>query len=374
MYKCLEAEFKEIIRERCDVFERAIDAIEKFKEWINSQRTREIRVFHMGEKLLSKYFKIRGIDLSPRQLLVKAEESLESIKRGLRSIASELNSSLGPADILMSIASKKPANFPAVLSAYKQSIQEAKRVIIEKDVASIPEEELEVASVPLSLRATAEPTLYIPPGKYEVKKVGKLVIFPIKSEEDLKMHNTYMITHIAVRDGFPGKHLLYAWTVNNKSLVRQLIFAPETVEGWSAYVDDIMSEYGYLTSIRDRFLRLHSLLLNAALAIVDIRISLGETGIHDAIKFICREAFLSEEKALSQVLRCVCMPGYQLSKFYGYEKFKVLRSKVKMILNNYFNLKWFHDTILKTGILPMKYLELLILHKAVQHLIIKRVS
>jgi len=369
IYKILEEEVGKLVREKRDVFDRAIEAIEKYKDWIDAQRSREIRIFHMGEDVLRKYFDIRGIDWEPTQLLEFAEKDMEYARKELRALASELDSSLNPVDVIEDISSKKPANFAVVLAAYEKAIQEAKRVVIEKNIASIPRESLEVRDTPVAIRDVVEPILYVPPGKYEVNKVGKLLITPVETEEEFKVHNAYSIAHIAIREGFPGKHLLCVWTTENKSLVRQLVDAPETVEGWACYVDEAMGEVGYLTTIRDKFLRVHNFLVNAALAVIDVKISLGDMSIHEAVKFLTKETFINEKKALSEVLVCAHSPGYQLSKYYGLKKLKSLRGKVETILGKYYSLKWFHDAILQTGILPMKYLELTLLYKAVQHLI-----
>lgn len=369
IYEYLEKEIGKIAKSRKEVFDRAIESIEKYKDWISAQRPREIRVFHMGEETLRKYFKIRGIDIEPAKLLELAERDMEVAKKELKALASALDPSLTPIDVIDDIHSKKPASFAVVLAAYEKAVQEAKRIVIERNVASIPREYLEIKDTPVAIRGIVEPIIYVPPGKYEINKVGKLLITPVENAEDLKIHNAYNIAHIAIREGFPGKHLLSVWTTESKSLVRQLIDAPETVEGWANYVDEVMGKVGYLTTIRDKFLRTHNFLVNASLAVIDIRISIGDIGVHEAVKFLTKEAFIDDKKALSEVLICVHSPGYQLSKYYGLIKFKKLREKVKNILGEYYDLKWFHDAILQTGILPLKYLELLVLYRAVEHLI-----
>lgn len=368
LYEHLEKEVGQIVRSKKSVFDKAIEAIEKYKDWIVSQRSREIRIFHMGVEVLKKYFKIRGIEWDPYTLLEIAEKDLRWAKRELTKIASEVKPEMKPIDVIDDIYNKKPANFAVVLAAYQKAIQEAKRVVIEKGLASIPRESLEVRDAPIPIKGIVDPVMYVPPGKYEINKIGKLLITPVESEAELKYHNAYYIAHVAIREGFPGKHLLNTWNAENKSLVRQLVDAPETVEGWANYVDEVMGEVGYLSGVRDRFYRVYNYLVNAALAIVDIKISLGDLNIQNAVKFLMSEAMMDERKALSEVIVCAHSPGYQLSKYYGYKKLMELRDKVRNILGSEFNLRWFHDTILKIGILPIKYLELLTLYKAVEYM------
>jgi len=369
IYSYMHKELGKTVASKKDVFDRALDAIERYKEWINTQRPREIRIFHMGEDNLRKYLEIRGIDVEPSDLLERLNLELKAVKEDLRRVVKEINGSMSPHDVIEDMYNKRPANFQVVLAAYEKAIQEAKRVTIEKGIASIPREFIEVRDTPVVIRGVVEPIIYVPPGKFEANKVGKLLITPVTSDEELRLHNAYSIAHLAVREGFPGKHLMNAWNVENKSFVRQLVDAPETVEGWAYYVDHTMSEMGYLNSPRDKFYRLLSLLRIICLAISDIRMSLGDISIQDIVKYLGKQAYMEEDRALSEALLCAHSPGFQLSKYYGYLKFLTLRETIKSILGTHFSLKWFHDTILQSGILPLKYLELLILSKAIDHLI-----
>lgn len=369
IYEYMHKQLGKPVEAKKDVFDRAMEAIEKYKEWINTQRPREIRIFHMGEDNLRKYFDIRGIDLQPSELLERLNLELKAVREDLKHVVNEINGKMTPIDVIEDMNNKRPANFQVALAAYEKAIQEAKRVTIEKGVASIPDEYLEVKDTPIVIRGVVEPILYVPPGKYEANKVGKLLITPIEAEEELRLHNAYSIAHLAVREGYPGKHLMNAWNVKNRSFVRQLVDAPESLEGWGYYVDHTMSELGYLNSPRDRFYRLLSLSRIICLAISDIKMSLGDINIQYIVKYLKKEAYMEEDHALSEALLCAHSPGFQLSKYYGYMRFLNLRETIRSILGPNFTLKWYHDTILQSGILPLRYLELLTLYKAIDHLI-----
>jgi uncharacterized protein (DUF885 family) len=89
-----------------------------------------------------------------------------------------------------------------------------------------------------------------------------------------------------------------------------------------------------------------------------------DVGIHDkgwtkhrAIDYMKITAHLSNENAVREVERYIAWPGQALSYKIGQLKFFELRKKAERILGPAFDIRKFHDELLKDGAMPLNILE-----------------
>jgi uncharacterized protein (DUF885 family) len=131
--------------------------------------------------------------------------------------------------------------------------------------------------------------------------------------------------------------------------------APEFVEGWGMYSEQMMREQGFDAAANFR-LNMHTdAIWRACRIILDVRMHRGEIGIEDAIRFLVRETSFEEANARAEVRRYTYTPTYQLSYLLGKVLLLGLRDDEQRRLGAAFSLRDFHDALLRSGSLPVSF-------------------
>ena len=101
------------------------------------------------------------------------------------------------------------------------------------------------------------------------------------------------------------------------------------VEGWGLYVEELMTELGYLDSPETRLLRLKDLLWRAARVTVDVGLATGEMSFDEAVHFMVERARLEQPNAVAEVRRYTLNPMQPSSYALGREAILKLRDKAR---------------------------------------------
>jgi len=179
---------------------------------------------------------------------------------------------------------------------------------------------------------------------------------------DIKATPKFGMRTLAVHEGIPGHHfqIAIAMELEGVPLIRR--FAPFTSysEGWALYAEQVAWEQGLLPTPADNVGRLVSELFRAVRLVVD-------TGIHDqrwtreeAIDYMLTNTGMAESDVVSEIERYIVMPGQATSYKVGMIKILELRQKAMDSLGDQFDLRDFHDVVLKNGGVPLDILERLV--------------
>jgi len=179
---------------------------------------------------------------------------------------------------------------------------------------------------------------------------------------DIKATPKFGMRTLAVHEGIPGHHfqIAIAMELEGVPLIRR--FAPFTAysEGWALYAEQVAWEQGLLPTPADNIGRLVSELFRAVRLVVD-------TGIHDqrwtreeAIDYMLANTGMAETDVVSEIERYIVMPGQATSYKVGMIKILELRQKAMDTLGDRFDLRDFHDVVLKNGGVPLDILERLV--------------
>ena len=147
------------------------------------------------------------------------------------------------------------------------------------------------------------------------------------------------------------------------SLARALTGLPEFrrfygnsayVEGWALYVESVGKDLGMYTDPYSLYGQLASERFRAVRLVVD-------TGIHSqgwtreqAIAFFKEHA---PDQSLAEVDRYISWPGQALSYKMGQLKIRGLRTEAEKALGPKFDVRDYHDVVLREGVLPLDLLE-----------------
>ena len=98
-------------------------------------------------------------------------------------------------------------------------------------------------------------------------------------------------------------------------------------------------------------------LFRAIRVILDIQLHCKQRTIEDATKMLMNILAMGETTAKAEILRYTSNPGYNISYLIGKLLIEDLQQEVEKKMGNKFSLKFFHDTILRSGDLPYYLLK-----------------
>ncbi len=129
------------------------------------------------------------------------------------------------------------------------------------------------------------------------------------------------------------------------------------VEGWALYSEDLGKELGVYDNDVDLFVKYFSELLRAVRLVTDTGIHHEGWSYHEALSYFTNTTGLSTSYAMKEIDRSIVMPGQALSYKIGELIILQLRKLAETQLGEKFNLREFHDEILKDGAMPLDLLE-----------------
>ena len=128
-------------------------------------------------------------------------------------------------------------------------------------------------------------------------------------------------------------------------------------EGWGLYAERLGLEAGFYTDPYSNFGRLTYEMWRACRLVVD-------TGLHakgwsrpQAIEFMAERTALSRHEITTEVDRYISWPGQALAYKMGELKIRELRARAEKALGERFDVRAFHDAVLKNGAVPLTVLE-----------------
>ena len=217
-----------------------------------------------------------------------------------------------------------------------------------------PEAGMEVVRVP-EFKEKTSPGAYYQQPALDGSRPGRF----FANLYDIKATPKFGMKTLAVHEGIPGHHfqIAIAMELEGVPLIRR--FAPFTAytEGWALYAERVAWEQGLLPTPGDNIGRLGAELFRGVRLVVD-------TGIHDqrwtreeAIEYMQVNTGMAESDVIAEIERYIVMPGQATAYKVGMMKFLELRQKAMDSLGDQFDLRDFHDVVLKNGAVPLDILE-----------------
>jgi uncharacterized protein (DUF885 family) len=358
---------RNVLQELRGAVEESQASLREYEVWLREEVMPEASEAHvLGEERFRRLLELRRLGCDVEELRELGERYLRETKEELRMVARAIDPEASVEEVSERIKADHPPTFQEVLEEVRRAIEEARRFVQEKRLATLPPaERLTVVETPSYLRAVLPFAAYFPPAKFDRVQEGVYVVTPpTDGEELLREHNRASIRNTAVHEGYPGHHLQLSAANMNPSLIRQLTFgvaAAETVEGWAHYCEDLMQETGFSSSPDVRFMQLQDIIWRACRIIIDVDLHCGRMSFDDAVEMLVRETGMERASAVAEVKRYTQYPTYQLSYLLGKHLILELRRDVERRMGDRFSHAFFHDTILYGGSLPF-----FLLRKAVE--------
>ena len=186
---------------------------------------------------------------------------------------------------------------------------------------------------------------------------GKRAGFYYLNTYDLKSRPLYQLEALSLHEAVPGHHLQLALQ-QEMPLEPHRRFSDVTafIEGWGLYSERLGVEVGFYKELSSDFGRLSFESWRACRLVVD-------TGIHylgwtrqQAIDYILQNTALSTHDATAEVDRYIAWPGQALAYKMGELHIRKLRQMAEDRLKDKFDVREFHEVVLKNGAIPLSLL------------------
>lgn len=354
----------DVVEELEDACGLAVKVIRRHEKWLEKDVIpRSSGSFAIGRERFERILKLRLIELTSDEILALGIKYLDELKAERKRLANLIRPGATVEEILREIKQRHPANFREALECYKRAMKEARQFVIEHEIATVPEDErLMVVETPEYLRHLLPFAAYMSAAYFDPIKTGIYLVTPPSKPEHLTEHSYVKIDNITVHEGYPGHHLHFSCVYHNPSILRILSDAPELIEGWAFYCEEMMKNFGFRDTPEHRFMMINDLIWRAVRIILDIKLHRGEITYEEAVEMLVKETGMSRTSAEAEVNRYIMTPTYPLSYLLGKHLLLEIRDELERKLGEKFDLKKFHDAILYSGKLPLGLLRIHLIH------------
>ncbi|HEY8869240.1 MAG TPA: DUF885 domain-containing protein, partial [Candidatus Limnocylindrales bacterium] len=266
--------------------------------------------------------------------------------------------SVDEATVVDRVKSDHPATFAEALEAYRQAMTRARQYLIDHRIATVPEDEqIIVRETPRYLRHVIPFAAYFEAPKFDLNPTGLYIVTSAVHDDPdaLREHYRASISNTSVHEAYPGHHLQFAVGNGHPSLSRLMTDAPEFVEGWAMYTEQMMREEGFDDAPEFQVAVATDAIWRACRIILDVRMHRGELSVAEATDFLVEHTGFVRDNAAAEIDRYTFTPTYQFSYLLGKVLIQQLRADEERRLGAAFDLRAFHDALLRNGSIPISF-------------------
>lgn len=258
-------------------------------------------------------------------------------------------------DFVRHLAAKAPPGFRSredLIAGY-EAIRQKVTPLLPKLFGRLPKSPYEIRTVE-GFREGSAPSQYHAaspngsrPGIFYVNASG-IEKRPRRASETLFLH-----------EAVPGHHFQISLQREREGLPRFRRFGGYTafVEGWALYAESLGRELGLYPEPGQYLSRLNSELFRAVRLVVDVGLHRKGWSREQALNFMMENAMITEAGAALEIDRYIANPAQALAYKIGQLKISAIRSKAEKMLGAKFDIRAFHDELLKDGAMPLDLLE-----------------
>jgi uncharacterized protein (DUF885 family) len=176
---------------------------------------------------------------------------------------------------------------------------------------------------------------------------------------NMKEMPKYELEALVYHEAIPGHHMQIAVATEAESLprFRRLGGYSAYSEGWGLYSERLGKEVGFYADPYAEFGRLALELHRAVRLVVDTGLHAKRWTREQTIRYHVENSPTGEDAAIRATERYILNPGQATSYMIGMLKIVELRERAAKELGERFDLREFHDLVLRTGAVPLTVLE-----------------
>ncbi len=334
-------------------------ALESHGAWLDETLAGATDDWPLGTGKYDELVRLRAFgDLDADAILEIGNGQLQANLEARRAAARELDPDADLATVIDRLKHDHPATFEEALDGYRDVMARSRAYLVEHGLVTVPDDEvIEVIETPEYLRSVMPFAAYFSPARFDADQRGLYVVTPAVDDDPNAMleHYRASISNTSIHEAYPGHHLQLAVAAKHPSLTRMLTDAPEFVEGWGMYSEQMMREQGFDAGPAFRTAMYTDAVWRACRIILDVRMHRGELTPDEATDFLVEHTSFEVANARAEVRRYTYTPGYQLSYLLGKVLILGMREEEQRRRGAAFSLRDFHDTLLRNGSLPIAF-------------------
>jgi uncharacterized protein (DUF885 family) len=250
------------------------------------------------------------------------------------------------------------------ISRIKDSAREIKDFLLNNQLLTLPNENLNIESMPLCSQGIMMART-IAPGAYESAGAPYIQVSPIcedwdeeQTESFLTEYNNSYLYYWTVRKVYPGEFIPLYFTGKHPSLVRKLYPNRALIKSWPVTCEELLVFSGF--GDYNLTLRLNQLkyLLKAVINFqLDLNIHSGSMTKDDAIRLMKIRGFQTQVEAERKWNSIILNPGEAALAYVGYQEILDMEKAYKNLKGDSFSKKEFLEKLLSYGALPHRHLK-----------------
>jgi uncharacterized protein (DUF885 family) len=199
------------------------------------------------------------------------------------------------------------------------------------------------------------PTAYYYGGNIQSGRPGWFVA----NTDNLKARPKWAMEVLTAHEAMPGHHLQIALAqeLENVPKYRKNLNFTAFVEGWGLYSESLGEELGLYKDPYSKVGAIAFEMWRASRLVVDTGLHFKGWTREQAIEFMAARSPQPRHDIENEVDRYVTTPGQALAYKIGQLKFLELRERARADLGERFDIREYHDLVLKNGALPLDILS-----------------
>jgi uncharacterized protein (DUF885 family) len=300
-------------------------------------------------------------DLTPAEVYEIGLKEVARIEKEMKTILKQLKY---PTDdvfgLMHKFSTEKRFQYPDTDDGRKQCLADYQKILdhIDKNLGEIfdirPKAGVKVERIPLFREKNSAGAYYMTPS-LDGSRPGVFYA----NLRDMKEVSKWAMKTLAYHEAIPGHHFQLAVAQELKGLpfFRKVIPFTAYVEGWALYAEKLAREYGFMGDPFSELGYLQSEIFRAVRLVVDTGIHYKHWTREKAIKYMKDHTGSPDKEVVAEIERYIVMPGQACAYKVGELKIVSLRQKTQKALGKKFDIKKFHNVVLKNGSMPLDILE-----------------
>ncbi len=218
----------------------------------------------------------------------------------------------------------------------------------------LPQADVEVRAVEPFREKGAPGAFYQPPALD-----GSRPAYFYVNTHDMKAMPTYQLEALVYHEAIPGHHLqiAIAQELENVPMFRKMADFTAFIEGWGLYAERLGKDMGFYEDPYSDFGRLAMEIWRAGRLVVDTGIHAKRWTREQAIAWLAENTPIAEGDNIREVERYIVLPGQATAYKIGMTRILELRERARKALGDRFDIRAFHNVVLRDGALPLNVLE-----------------
>jgi uncharacterized protein (DUF885 family) len=295
-------------------------------------------------------------DLSPQQIHEIGLKEVKRIRAEMQAIIDKLGFRGSFTEFTKFLHGDEKFYFKSereLLEAYRALSRRIDPLLV-KVFRTLPRMPYGIEPLPANIAPDSPAGLYRGPAA-DGSRAGTFSVNTFKPE----IRPKYEMMALSLHEGVPGHHLQIALAMEQQGIPNFRRYGGYTafIEGWGLYAESLGDEMGLYDDPYSKFGQLMYEIWRASRLVVDTGMHYLRWDRQRAIDFMVANTAKQELEVTAEIDRYIVWPGQALAYKIGQLKITELRAKAKQALGDEFDVRNFHDELLKDGALPLDRLE-----------------